>query len=168
MVFTLRCWDLSDGFYIKIWGSVLMVFMLRCGDLFWQFFIEMWGSVLMVFTLRCGDLFWCFLLKIGSIRIYILMTGSCLEWNKRRCTYVHWRIYSSRDLDTLLYKVELELNMHWKNAGLYTLATKDWDMWELLLGANWQVRINRITMTWETVTLSELTCEVSFHCLPRS
>ena len=38
-------------------------------------------------------------------------------------------IYSSRDLDTLLYKVKLELsmelNMHWKNAGLYTLATKD-------------------------------------------
>ena len=37
------------------------------------------------------------------------------------------RIYSSRDLDTLLHKVALsmELNMHWKNAGLYTLATKD-------------------------------------------
>ena len=35
------------------------------------------------------------------------------------------RIYSSRDLDTLLHKVELELNMHWKNAGLYTLTTKD-------------------------------------------
>ena len=33
------------------------------------------------------------------------------------------RIYSSRDLDTLLHKVEL--NMHWKNAGLYTLTTKD-------------------------------------------
>ena len=29
------------------------------------------------------------------------------EWNKRRCTYVHWRIYSSRDLDTLLHKVEV-------------------------------------------------------------
>ena len=37
------------------------------------------------------------------------------------------RIYSSRYLDTLLHKVEVEveLNMHWKNAGLYTLATKD-------------------------------------------
>ena len=55
-----------------------------------------------------------FLLNIGSIRIYILTTGSCLEWNKCSCRYVHWRIYSSRDLDTLLYKVELELNMHWK------------------------------------------------------
>ena len=72
------------------------------------------------------------------------------EWNKRRCTYVHWRIYSSRDLDTLLYKVEV--SKHWKNTGLYTLATKDWDMWELLLGANWQVRIDRITIAWETVT----------------
>ena len=49
--------------------------------------------------------------------------------------YVHWRIYSSRYLDALLYKLELsmELNEHWKNAGLYTLATKEWDMWELLL-----------------------------------
>ena len=35
------------------------------------------------------------------------------------------RIYSSRDLDTSLHKVELELNKHWKNAALYTLATKD-------------------------------------------
>ena len=40
----------------------------------------------------------------------------------RMCTC---RIYSSRDLDTLLHKVELELDKHWKNAALYTLATKD-------------------------------------------
>ena len=33
------------------------------------------------------------------------------------------RIYSSRDLDTLLHKVEDD--EHWKNTGLYTLATKD-------------------------------------------
>ena len=32
-------------------------------------------------------------------------------------------IYSSRYLDALLYK--LELDKHWKNAGLYTLATKE-------------------------------------------
>ena len=37
------------------------------------------------------------------------------------------------DVVTLLYMDELELNKHWKNAGLYTLATKEWDMWELLL-----------------------------------
>ena len=37
--------------------------------------------------------------------------------------YVHWRIYSSRYLDTLLYKLELsmELNMHWKCSSLYTM-----------------------------------------------
>ena len=35
------------------------------------------------------------------------------------------------DVVTLLYMDEL--NEHWKNAGLYTLATKEWDMWELLL-----------------------------------
>ena len=45
------------------------------------------------------------------------------EWNKHRCTYVHWRIYSSRDLDTLLYKVEL--NVHWNYTGLYTNITID-------------------------------------------
>ena len=28
------------------------------------------------------------------------------------------------DLDTLLHKVEVELNKHWKNTGLYTLAIK--------------------------------------------
>ena len=33
------------------------------------------------------------------------------------------RIYSSRDLDTL--ELNIELNKHWKNAALYTLATKD-------------------------------------------
>ena len=54
------------------------------------------------------------------------------------------------DLDTLLYKVEVE-NIG-KYTGFYTLATKDWEMWELLLGANWQVRVNRITIAWETVT----------------
>ena len=54
------------------------------------------------------------------------------------------------DVVTLLYMDEVD--MHWKNAGLYTLATKDWEMWELLLGANWQVRAIRITIIWETVT----------------
>ena len=41
-----------------------------------------------------------------------------------------WNLYY-----TVLY-TELDwtgLNEHWKNAGLYTLATKEWDMWELLL-----------------------------------
>ena len=37
------------------------------------------------------------------------------------------------DVVTLLYMDEVELDKHWKNAGLYTLATKEWDMWELLL-----------------------------------
>ena len=77
------------------------------------------------------------------------MTGRNVEQTKDVRMYI-WRIYSSRDLDTLLHKVEL--NKHWKNAALYTLATKDWEMWELLLGANWQVRVNRITIAWGTVT----------------
>ena len=34
-------------------------------------------------------------------------------------------IYSSRYLDALLYKLNWTLNEHWKNAGLYTLATKE-------------------------------------------
>ena len=38
----------------------------------------------------------------------------CFEWNKRRCTYVHWRIYSSRDLDTLLHKAGTCTELHWK------------------------------------------------------
>ena len=78
------------------------------------------------------------------------MTGVVSNETNEDVRMYTWRIYSSRDLDTLLYK--LELNKHWKNAGLYTLATKDWEMWELLLGANRQVRVNRITIAWETVT----------------
>ena len=46
------------------------------------------------------------------------------ETNEDVCMYI-WRIYSSRDLDTLLHKVEGLNDEHWKNAGLYTLATKD-------------------------------------------
>ena len=34
------------------------------------------------------------------------------------------RIYSSRDLDTLLYKLKVELNMHRKCSNLYT--TQQW------------------------------------------
>ena len=58
------------------------------------------------------------------------------------------------DVVTLLYmdEVELELNKHWKNAGLYTLTTKEWEMWELLLGVNWHWRLNRITIAWEPVS----------------
>ena len=56
--------------------------------------------------------------------MYILMDTRNVEQTKDVRMYI-CRIYSIRDLDTLLYKVELGLNMHWKNAGLYTLATKD-------------------------------------------
>ena len=58
--------------------------------------------------------------------MYILMLDNWkLSRMKQTRMYVCTlkNIYSSRDLDALLYK--LELNMHWKNAGLYTLATKD-------------------------------------------
>ena len=47
----------------------------------------------------------------------------CFEWNKRRCMYVHWRIYSSRDLDTLLHKVEVIWNGNYSR--LYTSTTID-------------------------------------------
>ena len=67
------------------------------------------------------------MLNIGSIRIYILMTGHVSNETNTDVRMYTCRIYSSRDLDTLLHKVELELelNKHWKNAALYTLATKD-------------------------------------------
>ena len=46
------------------------------------------------------------MLNIGSIRIYILMTGVVSnETNEDVHMYI-WRIYSSRDLGTLLHKVE--------------------------------------------------------------
>ena len=65
------------------------------------------------------------MLNIGSIRIYILMTGHVSNETNIDVRMYTCRIYSSRYLDTLLHKVEFELNKHWKNAALYTLATKD-------------------------------------------
>ena len=51
----------------------------------------------------------------------------CFEWNKHRCMYVHWRIYSSRDLDTLLHKLELECEVIYtgKYTGIYTLELSE-------------------------------------------
>ena len=46
---------------------------------------------------------------------------------------------------------KLNWMMNGKNAILYTLATEDWEMWELLLEVNWQMRVNRITIAWEPV-----------------
>ena len=61
-----------------------------------------------------------------------------------------WRIYSSRYLDTLLHKVEL--NMHWKCCSLYTIATIEEKGWDCSQMYNWHCRLNRITMKWESVT----------------
>ena len=65
------------------------------------------------------------MLNVGSIRIYILMTGHVSNETNEDVRMYICRIYSSRDLDTLLHKVELELNMNGKDAILYTLATED-------------------------------------------
>ena len=57
------------------------------------------------------------MLNIGSIRIYILMAGVVSnETNEDVRMYIE-ELYSSRDLDTLLHKVEdlnIELKMHGK------------------------------------------------------
>ena len=63
------------------------------------------------------------MLNVGLIRIYILMTGHVSNETNEDVRMYTCRIYSSRDLDTLLHKVEL--NMNGKNAILYTLATED-------------------------------------------
>ena len=47
------------------------------------------------------------LLNIGSIRIYILMTGVVLNETNEDVRMYTWRIYSSRDLDTLLHKLKM-------------------------------------------------------------
>ena len=54
--------------------------------------------------------------------MYILMLEVVSnDTNTDVCMYIEEFILV--DVVALLYK--LELNMHWKNAGLYTLATKD-------------------------------------------
>ena len=61
------------------------------------------------------------LLNVGPIRMYILMDTRNVEQTRDVRMYIEEFILV--DVVTLLYK--LELNMHWKNAGLYTLVTKD-------------------------------------------
>ena len=65
------------------------------------------------------------MLNVGSIRIYVLMTGHVLNETNTDVRMYTRRIYSSRDLDTLLHKVEDEDELIGKNAILYTLATED-------------------------------------------
>ena len=80
--------------------------------------------------------------KFGNFRVVIvalwvnkplLNTRNVEQTKYVLCTLKN--IYSSRYLDALLYKMEhctalyctrnWTLNEHWKNAGLYTLATKE-------------------------------------------
>ena len=46
-------------------------------------------------------------LNVGSIRIYILTTGVVSNETNTYVRMYTWRIYSSRDLDTLLHKLEV-------------------------------------------------------------
>ena len=70
------------------------------------------------------------------------------ETNTDVCMYT-WRIYSSRDLDTLLYKVEVK--MHGICSSLYTNATIEEKGWDCSQMYNWHLGVNRITKTWEPV-----------------
>ena len=63
--------------------------------------------------------------------------------------YTCW-IYSSRDLDTFLHKLELIYIGNY--TGIYTIATIAWAKWEMFLEVNWQDINQRITIAWETVT----------------
>ena len=91
-------------------------------------------------------------LNIGSIRIYILMTGRNVEQTKDVRMYIEEFILvdiwihccTNRNwlTDELMnWWTDELIGDAWKNTGLYTLATKDWLLWELLLEVYWQVRI---------------------------
>ena len=69
----------------------------------------------------------------------------------------------------MLYKVEL--NMHWKNTGLYTLATKD-PTSDTMLNVGWSIRIF-ILMTGHNVEQTKdvrmyieefILVEIWIHC----
>ena len=115
------------------------------------------------FLKRCNySLYSDTMLNIGSIRMYILMLKHVLnETNMYVCMYI-WRIYSSRDLDTLLYKVDwIALEKYWFiytcNKGLRNVRIA---LRSQLTEENWE---NYNDM--RNCHLSELMCEVSFHCL---
>ena len=66
------------------------------------------------------------MLNIGiGIRMNILMLDTRNVEQTKNVRMYTCRIYSSRDLDTLLYKVEDEDDQIGKNVILYTLATED-------------------------------------------
>ena len=73
--------------------------------------------------MRVEDFFKNFFLGNKLINYSLLDIGYVSNETNTDVRMYICRIYSSRDLDTLLHKVELD--MHWKNAGLYTLTTKD-------------------------------------------
>ena len=50
------------------------------------------------------------MLNVGSIRIYILMTGCVSNETDTDVRMYTCRIYSSRDLDTLLHNLELKMH----------------------------------------------------------
>ena len=65
------------------------------------------------------------MLNVGSIRIYILTTGVV---SNETNTYVRMYIEEFILVDIWIHcctKLKFELPKHWKNTGLYTLATKD-------------------------------------------
>ena len=59
----------------------------------------------------------------------------CFEWNKHRCMYVHWRIYSSRDSGYITAQSlsECEVIYIGKYTGIYIHTTIAWAKWEMLL-----------------------------------
>ena len=85
----------------------------------------------------------------GSLSRRVLNIGYISNETNTDVRMYNWRIYSSRDLDALLHKVEVK--MYGKYTGFYTIATIAWDMWEMLLEVIWQEIINRSTIAWETV-----------------
>ena len=88
------------------------------------------------------------------------------EWNKNRCTYVHWRIYSSRDLDTLLHRLKMKIWMITLENTLAFIQSQQWKR-----NVRIALRSQLTEENWENYNdmrnchLSEPLCEVSFHCL---
>ena len=71
------------------------------------------------------------------------------EWNKHRCTYVHWRIYSSRWSGYIAGHLGSEILIG-KYTGIYTHAIIAWAMWEMLLKSIDSEELIEL-IAWETV-----------------
>ena len=152
-VFSLCCLNVSSLMSLLELSETLIV--LLCLVL-WFFPVRMCERMMEV-------------LYFGTIRMNILMLDLDTR-NVEQTTDVRmykWRLYFTRDSGYIAAHVgSWKLNDYiGKYTAFYTNAWIEENLWDNSQMYNWHNEMNRITWV-RKCHMSELMCEVSFHCLP--